>query len=458
MRAVVAGLLGVVLIAAVTVPQGAFAQDSQQDPVADAMAAVTGYTSAWDAVPRDIASLSQYSDGLEELDRQYRSLAGVLRPELRGLGAAVSRLTDHLAALGSERESIEGALAQAQARQAVQERQVGALARLLYQQPSPDLTAVAQMMDGQDLRAFDRQNLVTGVLTSKAAELQRIIAEVERLRQQLDAKLREIQQTKEELSGTTARRDAVAAKQAVVDTALRGVRTDLDRARGEIDAIRRAEAEALRAAAEAAARAAAAAAQAAKVSGSARPSGGGTPARSSGEFSTLLPGGIPYRDVFLTYGTKYRVEPALLAAIARQESGFNPWAGCDRVGAGKGIMQLENKPQYCGPDAVAASVETAAKMLASYYNRSGSWTAAVFAYNNGPGLMDQWVRYSEDTSAILSVLAAYYNKQPYAAPGPKDGYASWGEWRARVAYSYASAAPLPGFHSATQKWFIYRQG
>jgi hypothetical protein len=97
-------------------------------------------------------------------------------------------------------------------------------------------------------------------------------------------------------------------------------------------------------------------------------------------------------------------------------------------------------------------------MLAGYYNRSGSWTAAVFAYNNGPGLMDEWVAYSGNPSQLLSVLAAYYDRQPYASAGPYRGYSSWGAWRARVAYSYAAPTPLPGFHSATEKWLLYRQG
>ena len=82
----------------------------------------------------------------------------------------------------------------------------------------------------------------------------------------------------------------------------------------------------------------------------------------------------------------------------------------------------------------------------------------MFAFNNGPGLMDEWLRYSGDSGKIISVLAEHYDRQPFASHGSTSGYASWGQWRARVAYSYAADQPLPGFRSATKSWLHYRQG
>ena len=88
-----------------------------------------------------------------------------------------------------------------------------------------------------------------------------------------------------------------------------------------------------------------------------------------GTLSMWLPVSVPYRGSFLKYGARLRVEPALLAGIALQESSFDPWAGCDRAGAGKGIMQIEDQPQFCGPGGVDASIERAAKMLAQLPQR-----------------------------------------------------------------------------------------
>lgn len=470
MRALAGCLLSLVLAASGGVLAGpASAQQADEPSVEGVLAEVAPYQSTWATLPRDIASLTSFTDTLRTTQRQYRAWSSVLSPQLDLLRAEVAGLTQALADQKSDEAALAAALAAETGRQQIQEREVGSWARLLYQQPSPDLTAVAQMMEGEDLRAFERQNLVTNVLASNAAELERIIAKVEALTSQLAHKRVEIEETTGRLTGTTAERDAVAAKQAVVDSGLNAIAADLDSAAGEIDRIKKAEEARIRAAAAAAAKAeararaeAAAREQAAKAAagsvGTAQPTGGGVPARGSGDFSARLPASIPYRDTFLTYGLRYRVEPALLAAIAAQESGFNAWAGCDRAGGGKGLMQHEGQSKYCGPAAVPASVETSAIMLARYYNSSGSWNAAVFAYNNGPGLMDEWVRYSGDRNRLLSVLATHYNAQPYASPGPKAGYPTWGAWRAAVAYSYASPQPLPGFRSATQTWLIYRQG
>jgi septal ring factor EnvC (AmiA/AmiB activator) len=496
MRVVVAGLLSAALAATcMTAASTAFAQDSApalpapapaapqpasqrpSDPapdapsqddasVARALREVAPYASQWDAVGRDIASLTTYTEGLASTRRQYRAWESLIAPALAEQTARAESLASRVQELAASEAATAAALEQAQLRKAAQERTVGALARLLYTQPAPELSAVEQILEGEDLRAFDRQNLVSDVLEANMAELQAVVAEVTALETQLADTRAQLQTSRDELVSAAQRRDQLADVRGVIEQSLAAIEADTGRATAEINAIRAAEearlkAEAAAAAAAAAAAEAAAAAAAASGSvGGARPTGGGAPAQSQGgDFSGRLPAYIPFRNEFLTYGLKYRVEPGLLAAIASQESNFNPWAGCSTSGGGgKGIMQLENQPQYCGPDAVGASVERAAIMLAGYYNRSKSWTAAIFAYNNGPGLMDEWVQYGSDKATLLSVLAAYYNKQPYASPGPYQGYPSWGDWRARVAYNYAAPNPDPGFRSATQKWLIYRQG
>ena len=463
MRAAVSAILAAVLAAtgAATVMGSAAAADEPRVWSQQELAAVTPYRSTWPTVQHDIASLTDYTGALAQQRRQYQDWDAQLRRQWGSLQASVAASTEQLRSQRADVVALTGQLQAEQARRQAQQRVVGALARLLYQQPSPELSSVAQLLDGKDLRAFDRQNMVTSVLESKTAELQRMLAEEQRLQDALRSKREQVAQTEQHLAEATSQRDAVAAKQAIVSEALAAVAADSRKAQAVIDEIRRAEAARIAAAAAAAAaqeQARAGNAAGSAAGGTARPTGGGTPARSSADFSARLPAGIPYRSTFLTYGMRYRVEPALLAAIANQESGFDPWAGCDRTGAGKGIMQHESQSQYCGPAAVSASVERAAIMLAGYYNRSGSWTAAVFAYNNGPGLMDEWVRYSGNRTQLLSVLAAHYDASPWASPGPRAGFSTWGRWRAAVAYSYAAPDPLPGFRSATQTWLIYRQG
>ena len=180
-------------------------------------------------------------------------------------------------------------------------------------------------------------------------------------------------------------------------------------------------------------------------------------------WSGNLPANTPFRDVFLAVGTRWGVEPALLAAIAAQESNFNPDANCQPGASpyvGKGIMQHEGQAAYCGAAKVYASVEKSAQMISGYKRTSGSWIAAIFAYNNGPGLMDEWMAYRHDPPTLIRVLTDYYNawyvRNGYGNPGPKGGYSTWGEWRAWVAYGYASPSPPDGFRSATQKWFAWR--
>ena len=466
MRLMVVGVVGaaVLLSAAPALATWPVEDPAAPEPVAEAapavpsvdevLEAVTPYSSRWGSIEESVAAMDSFIAELTLVQERYRGWRDVLQPELDELNAGIAELEGRAQNLQTEINSTTESLGRARAQQAAQEKRVGNLARLLYQQPAPEMAAIEQLMEGENLRAFEGQNLVTSVLTSDLAELQRIVAAVAVLEQLLAEKQAELAQVSEELAAKVARRDTVAQARRTVEEALQVLAGDIDKAADRSAAIRAAEEEALRRAAEEAARAAA------EVSGGGAsvPVVGGAPAAPTGGFSAALPADIPYRDVFITYGVQYNVEPALLAAIARQESGFDPWAGCFRTGGGKGIMQHENQSQYCGRDAVPASVAKAAGMLASYYNRSGSWTAAVFAYNNGPGLMDEWVAYSADPATLLGVLAAHYDRQPYASAGPYRGYPSWGAWRARVAYSYAAPVPIPGFHSATEKWLLYRQG
>jgi cell wall-associated NlpC family hydrolase len=106
----------------------------------------------------------------------------------------------------------------------------------------------------------------------------------------------------------------------------------------------------------------------------------------TGYVNQRLAAGTPYASLFVTAGSKYGIPAALLAAVARHESGFNPSA---RSSAGAvGMMQfMPGTAASLGVNPLdpASSVDGAARYLAGLYNQFGSWDLALAAYNAGPG-------------------------------------------------------------------------
>jgi cell wall-associated NlpC family hydrolase len=120
---------------------------------------------------------------------------------------------------------------------------------------------------------------------------------------------------------------------------------------------------------------------------------GGSPAGISGiSGSSDVPGGTPYADLFAAAGTRHGVSPALLTAVARAESNFNPRA-VSHAGA-QGLMQL--MPATAKGLGVADSfdpaqaVDGAARLLAGHLERFGSTELALAAYNAGPGAVQRY--------------------------------------------------------------------
>lgn len=96
-----------------------------------------------------------------------------------------------------------------------------------------------------------------------------------------------------------------------------------------------------------------------------------------------------YWPDFVAAATWTGVPLTLLAAQAKRESGFDP-AAISSAGA-EGIMQLE--PQYypgVDPWDPAQAIPAAAKSMAAYHARFGTWSLALAAYNWGPGDLDRW--------------------------------------------------------------------
>ncbi|MGC8470698.1 MAG: NlpC/P60 family protein [Acidimicrobiales bacterium] len=93
--------------------------------------------------------------------------------------------------------------------------------------------------------------------------------------------------------------------------------------------------------------------------------------------------------LFVAAGAKYGISPTLLAAVARQESGFTAHA-VSTAGA-EGMMQLmPGTAAGLGitPFTPAQAVDGAAKLMSGYIRQFGSVPLALAAYNAGPGAVE----------------------------------------------------------------------
>jgi soluble lytic murein transglycosylase-like protein len=101
--------------------------------------------------------------------------------------------------------------------------------------------------------------------------------------------------------------------------------------------------------------------------------------------------GVPYAGLFTQAGQKYGISPSLLAAVASQESGFNPSA-VSSAGA-KGLMQFMPSTAAglgVNPLDPASSIDGAARYLSSLTAQFGSTDLALAAYNSGAGTVRRY--------------------------------------------------------------------
>nr|WP_179519733.1 transglycosylase SLT domain-containing protein [Nocardioides perillae] len=121
-------------------------------------------------------------------------------------------------------------------------------------------------------------------------------------------------------------------------------------------------------------------------------------------------GATPFADLFNRAAAKHGVEAPLLAAVARQESGFDPRA-VSHAGA-QGLMQL--MPATARGLGVTDSfdpvqaVDGAARLLRDLHDRFGSTPLALAAYNAGPGAVlryDGIPPYPETQQYVRSVMS-----------------------------------------------------
>jgi cell wall-associated NlpC family hydrolase len=135
---------------------------------------------------------------------------------------------------------------------------------------------------------------------------------------------------------------------------------------------------------------------------------GAAPVAAAGAGS--LPATTPYASLFDAAGSKYGVDPTLLAAVAKQESAFNPRA-VSHAGA-QGLMQL--MPATAAGLGVgnsfdpAQAVDGAARLLRDLTREFGRVDLALAAYNAGPGAVHRYngiPPYAETQKYVPAVLA-----------------------------------------------------
>ena len=131
----------------------------------------------------------------------------------------------------------------------------------------------------------------------------------------------------------------------------------------------------------------------------------------TGVTATRVAGNTPYAELFAAASAKHGVDAGLLAAVARQESGFNPKA-VSPAGA-QGLMQL--MPGTARGLGVtnsfdpAQAVDGAARLLKSLLQEFGRTDLALAAYNAGPGAVHRYdgiPPYPETRNYVSSIMAA----------------------------------------------------
>lgn len=136
------------------------------------------------------------------------------------------------------------------------------------------------------------------------------------------------------------------------------------------------------------------------------------PASSVAASSGMLPADTPYAAIFTRAGATHHLDPALLVAVARQESGLDPQA-VSPAGA-QGLMQLmPGTAKGLGvtdPFDPAQAVDGAARLLNDLLTRFGSVELALAAYNAGPGAVmryDGIPPYPETRAYVQSIMSSW---------------------------------------------------
>ncbi len=124
----------------------------------------------------------------------------------------------------------------------------------------------------------------------------------------------------------------------------------------------------------------------------------------------LLREDLPFAEIFRSVGAQYGIQPSILAAVAKVESGFDPTA-VSHAGA-QGLMQfMPGTAAGMGVDSFdpASSIDGAARYLQENLRRFGSLELALAAYNAGPGAVEEHngiPPFAETQAYVPKVMAA----------------------------------------------------
>jgi hypothetical protein len=120
--------------------------------------------------------------------------------------------------------------------------------------------------------------------------------------------------------------------------------------------------------------------------------------------------GVPYGSLFTTAGSRRGVSPALLAAVAKVESNYDPDA-LSPAGA-RGLMQITPataRDLGVNPNDPTQAVDGAARLLRQHLHEFGSVPLALAAYNAGGGAVRRYggiPPYAETQAYVVKVQNA----------------------------------------------------
>ena len=123
------------------------------------------------------------------------------------------------------------------------------------------------------------------------------------------------------------------------------------------------------------------------------------------------PAEVSYQALFEQAGRRYDIDPALLAAVASVESGFDPTA--QSPAGAQGLMQfMPATASEMGVDPFdpASAIDGAARYLKREIQRFGSIELAAAAYNAGAGAVSRHggvPPFTETQNYVKKVLSAY---------------------------------------------------
>jgi hypothetical protein len=121
-----------------------------------------------------------------------------------------------------------------------------------------------------------------------------------------------------------------------------------------------------------------------------------------------------YRAEARRAATRYGLDPNVFVRQINQESGFNPSARSPKGATGIAqIMPDTAKGWGVDPTDPIASLNAAAKNMASYVKQFGSYKNALIAYNAGPGAVGKPL-YAETANYIKTILGGQNPTAPKA--------------------------------------------